>query len=221
MAAPALGYALIYYARWQKYAWLGVSPSLITVRLEDVLMVIVLTVIVGWAHLINWIQILLDSKNWRVKASKILCPFLIVLIIFQGNAIHTEVVDIGICNWSVIYLLGAQTVFFVYACRQLAKPLPKSHHQGARVVCALLCFMLLFCVNAVYYACHFDRYQFVSDDNALIVGFDYQGRAIEKEIVDISDKRVCTLASGYRLKDVSGMDISLIRFGHLMVESAP
>ena len=219
MAVPAFVYALIYYSRWQKYTWLRVSSTLITVRLEDALLPIVLTVFFGWSQLINWMPILLDAESWRIKASKILHPFLCVVIAVQCVMILTEAIRLDVYDYSVIVRAVLQLGLSLYINWLLNKAKPKSYHQGVRFVSVLVVFVLLLTANVVHFSYHFGKYQYVSDDNAIIVGFDSQGRAIEKGIVDISDERVCTLESDYRLKDVSGKTISIVQFGHLAVDT--
>lgn len=220
MAAPLVGYALIYYARWQEYAWLGVSSSLITVRLEDVLLVIVLMVTFGWTQLINWMQVLLGTKGWRIKAYRILHPLLILVVVVQGALIYTEASMLNAYSYGVIIHTVIQLILLLYISWLLAKERPREHHQAIRVICSLVLFVAMLWANIAHYSFHFGRYQYVRDDNAIVVGYDSQGRVIEKEIIGVSDNHVCVLKNGYRLKDISDKDISLVRFSHLTVENS-
>lgn len=87
---------------------------------------------------------------------------------------------------------------------------------------ALLFVMATFVFAAVnqtaYLSFHGGSYQICDSRNALIVGFDNQGNAIEKQIVAVSDNGVCELAPGYRLVDVTGEQLHLERYNYVLVD---
>ena len=220
MALPVLVYGFVYWHRYAKYSFLGISKELISVRFEDVLFLIVAAMAMLWVFS-GWVFEVLDSGNKRETLIS-LCLFSLSLL-FAAEALFliTILVRTGRADPSQLLLLLFQGLSLYLMAKARWSWFTCQHvDQNRRFLVLLItgiamCFLASQLLPTLVF--HLSKYQICEQDHALVAGFDSQGRAIEKAILNIDDNGVCTLSEGYALADVTGKELREERFTYIEV----
>ena len=224
MASPFLAYLFVYCGMHYVYASFGVSAQLIVVELEDILWIVaaislpLVLVMAGTATLTS----VLEQRWIRLVAAGILVGIQWGCLIDQASLIRLTLRHCQIFDWEQYALIVIQVVSLLIFCMLHVKwcilRQALAFQRGVTLLALLAVFYFGFFAQGVYLAFHHGSYQICDDGKALIVGFDSQGRAIEKQIVSVSDSRICELAPGYYIVDVTGEQLHLENYLYLRVD---
>lgn len=220
MVLPVLVYGFVYWHRYTKYSFLGISKELISVRFEDVLFLIVALLAMLWLFS-GWAFEVLESRNKRETLIS-WCLFALSLL-FAAEALFliTILVRTSRADPSQLLLLLFQGLLLYLMVKARWSWFTRQHVDQNRRLLGLLitgiamCFLVSQLLPTLVF--HLSKYQICEQDHALVAGFDSQGRAIEKAILNIDDNGICTLSEGYVLADVTGRELREERFSYIEV----
>ena len=221
MSAPFVAYFTAYYIRLFSYMQFGISADLITVRLEDILWVFAALIFPFLLNIVDWATDALAFGSLARGVGRFLIYASSFVLATQAAIVISIAFKCRVLDWYQLFLLVAQLVSLL-AILRLSKNCRERHgHGGTRRIASIVSLVALFVygayVQAAYISFHNGKYQVCGEDRALIVGFDSQGRAIEKQMVDASDSGVCELGDGYRLVDVTGKSLHVERYSYIRV----
>ena len=221
VALPAIVYAGIYFNKQYAYASFKVSSQLIQVRFEDILFLFVPFLVFGFtvSFLALHAFVIRNDKHISISLFGVIIAFIILVVqillvanvMFEANRFDFQhVLAAAVCA----------VLFAAFMMLLLQLSIFKRMSIGARRltgIVMIIAFVACFIVNAAYLSFHLSSYQICEADNALIVGYDNAGKAIEKRIRGIDSRSVCELDAAYYLVDVTGKDIVLRSFTYIDV----
>lgn len=223
MASPVLAYACVYYVKHSIYSRFGLPSQLVTVRFEDVL--VIAAVLIAPIAILVFDLVLNKLVGREPMGMHSITGIAILLLLYPAeNALLVVSISFqcGIFDWMqylwiLIQLLTVIGIHLMVRKSWLFRDLD-THSRGTGIF--LFVMLLLFAtveqVSSISF--HNNVYQICDNRNTLIVGFDNQGKAIEKQIVSVSNNGVCELAPGYSLVDVSGDQLHVERYYYLLVD---
>ncbi len=224
MALPGLAYLSVYCIKHYKYNRFGISPDLITVRLEDVLLVLLLTMSLGWSAVLNWGSEITNSRN-----SKQLAVFFLMFALLLSFAAQTmDLISISLkCGIAQVYQYVHLTLQFAFLVI-LFFAIRKVRESGMRIWAKMraYCFSAFigYCVLSLgqvsYLIFNLSEYQVCPESNSLVVGYDSQGRAVSKMIFSESESGICCVERGYVLEDVTGKELEMRKYTYLQVSDS-
>lgn len=220
MALPALGYGVVYYARWYTFDKLGISNQLISIRLEDILFVIASCLLFYGSSLGNLIILFLSGRD---KVETLLRDFIIAIMLlgicYQLSMLITISIKCHIKQPSHYFVLILQIAILIFAQRALKKALQGTValKEIVRIsIILILSFLVIATPQIAYLSFHTRSYQLCTEDNALIIAYDQQGRAVEKSIIIAKEYDVCELSPGYSINDVADKQLKLVNYCYVM-----
>lgn len=221
---PALAYGCVFLVRLRMYQWLGLPRQLVSVRVEDVLFVGILALILYWSRLADWLLALLNPQARGKRVLGIVDLTLLAILVIQACMVARISITYRVFDVYQYAMLGLQAACLVLwvlvRCRRGLFGHDSQKLVGPTLfVCALL-FVILSVGRATYLAFHNVEYQYCPEDNALIITYDGDGRAIEKEIVSMDADNTCKLAPGFVINDVEGKQLQVVHFGYVEAETS-
>lgn len=221
MALPSLAYLSVYYMEYYKYNRFGISTELITVRLEDILLVLLLTVSFVWSFVIDWGAEIANARNWKHQALYFLRFALLLSFACQAIMLISLSLKCGVSQTWQYVLLALQ-----FAFTALLLLVPNKKHvsdrdywakAGTYFFSALIAYCVLSLGQASYLVFNLSRYQTCPENKTLIVGYDSQGRAISKPVLDVTESGICCVGEGYTLEEVTGKELDVKKYTYLQI----
>lgn len=223
---PIVAYGCVYYVRWRKYVWLGISHDLVSVRLEDLLLAGVFALVLYWSQLANWLVAVVNPKRRRRRqlALRIVDVVLVLVLAVQTCLLVSISVRAHVFDVYQYIMLGLQAILFATwmlasSGRWVFKNRSKNSISATLFVCAML-FVALSVGRAAYFVFHTAEYQVCPEDNALVVALVDEGWAVEKEIVRMEDGGMCELSPGYVIRDMDGKRLYVTHFTYVVAHKA-
>lgn len=225
MILPFIGYLITYSFRCYIYYKLGVSTSLVQVKLEDVLFILLTCLLICLSIAFHFVIGFLNTANrreglrtaWYTVITCLVGGEVVLAAIAYIMAKHVDIVSAITLSLSVLlcvlaWLTKRQGRHF----KAVPKPL-RTLRTGIMFSVLVIC---IWHVGA-FLAFRSSTYQWCMEDRALIVGYVDDGRAIEKTIKRVDETTyACELCNGYKLVDVSDKEIILGQYFDLYVESS-
>lgn len=220
MALPALGYAIVYCNRWATFNKLGISSQLVFVRLEDILLIIAMCLGVYGMSLGNWIVILLTGRDSiEVNLKDLVHAIMAITVLYQSSLLVSISIKCHIMQIYQYIMLLIQIMILVISYRFAKRAIQESmplREFCRKIACFIVPFLTTAALQASYLSFHTASYQLCVEDNALIIAYDEQGRAIEKHIVSAKEQEICELSEGYELTDITGKQLQLVNYGYII-----
>lgn len=223
MFLPIVGYLITYYMKYYRFSGFGISADLITIRLEDVLLYLIIALVTSWSYVLNWGVWLIWDKN-RLKTIVWITHYILILaFLYQAFQLVSISIKCGVVQVGAFITLATQAALLVMIVLSGRKRWGKvaSKMSAGSVAYSLvmsLFFIILTIGQCAYLSFHLGKYQKCTARNAIIVGYDAQGRGIAKEILEERDDGFCRLASGYELYDICEQRIEVKRYTYIATD---
>lgn len=223
VVVPFCVYLGVYYAKYCKFSYLGVDPSLITIRFEDALLVVAVFLL---SYTFNMVCSLATAD---VLGSGFRYVVILLTVVLFGSLLGTFIaaVHVSSCyDWDdaltfldigCAVMLGVGIVFLIAKKRIVDDPLPRVR---------IMTYVLLFFALALVVAgnCRIrsvsGTFQMVGE-KLLVVDARQDGRGIVKDVASYGAQTgVITVRLGYQMVDLSGMGIDIVTSSFIAIEAA-
>lgn len=213
---PVIAYYFIYFDKYEVYSALRVSTQLINIRFEETLLFLLTLLVAVFTVLFLGFYEFVVRSDHKTSIQRFVIRLWFVFVLVQLISIISIMIGSGRFGpvpiiRSALCLVAPLALFLLTNRLFIFKRL---EGYPVYVAGALIGWAAIFCAmtNAAFIQLHNSSYQVCNSDNALIVGYDSIGRAIEKQIIRIDSRGVCELELGYQLVDVSDKEIVLESF---------
>lgn len=222
LLVPVVMYAFVYSIKYISFSYFRLPPDLIAIRIEDVFLIVALSLGGVWGTVFVWIADIINSKKRLLTFLSAIESVFIIALSVDTVWIVSAAIRFGKLDYFHIVFAVLQVVFLLIFHLSILGRFGKRTLNRKSQISSLLISGFAFvymCIQLLGFIwIHAQQYTIIEDD-AIIIAYCGDNTALVKEIVAVdNDLNTCCVSDGFRIVQLESKNLLQKQFAYIEKE---